>query len=208
MGQSGDLTDVKKLIPDAFRTTRPEKKGEALLASHFPQLGVLPQASEIVAYAIADAAVAEADRVLGHLRENHEANPPAQAELYWNKVGHALTWAATWKAWTALNEAFIAARREGVIAKPCAPPRADRTPATPPPDEPTACEDRSEGWNASAMTPDERSTSGGPFGRREDVTAKPDAPPRADRTPATPPPDEHTAREDPFWGGMPLAARL
>ena len=81
MGGSGGWTEIKRLIPEAFRTTRPEKKGDALLFSRFGELGVLPQASEIVAYAIADAALAEADRVLGHIRENHDANPPEQAAL-------------------------------------------------------------------------------------------------------------------------------
>jgi hypothetical protein len=275
MGQSGDLAEVRGLISEAFRTTRPEKNGDALLASRFPQLGALPQASEIVAYAIADAALADADRILGHLRENHEAIPPEQADLYWNKVGRALTWAATWKAWRAVDEAFKAARREAVAryealappapaapppsetpyeappapaapppsetpykappapaapppsqtpyAAPAPPPEpsswAEGTPAAPPPSEHTAREDRSR-WNASAMTPGERSGSGGPPVTRDRVTATPPpaapppsqtpyeapAPPPepsswAEGTPAAPPPSEHTAPEDdPFWG--------
>jgi len=113
MGQADDLTQIKGRLAEAFRATKPEKKGEALL-SRFEELSaILPQSSEIIAYKIADASLAELERVLGHLRQNYQPSPFAQAEPDWNTIAHALVWAAMWKAHRALNEAFSAAKREG-----------------------------------------------------------------------------------------------
>lgn len=112
MRQSVDLARIKSRLPAAFKATKHERKGDDLLQFHFEELGLLPQASEVIAHQIALSAVDEVARVLAHLRESYEQSSVEQGEQNWDTVAHAVTYAAMWKSWRALNEAFNAARRE------------------------------------------------------------------------------------------------
>jgi hypothetical protein len=107
------MAQIWERLPEAFKISRREKNGNARLRSRFGELPVLAQASEVVGYEIAEAALVEIEGVLEPLKEAHTAPLGSNTEKYWNSVAHALAYAAMWKAWRALNEAFRAAREEG-----------------------------------------------------------------------------------------------
>jgi hypothetical protein len=107
-----DLDWIKDRLVDAFEQIQQDNKADALLAKHFPEVGFLPRASEVIADQVARDLLRELARVLYHVRQYHENSPNGAQELDWDAIGHTVAYAAIRKAWEALNVAFKDARRE------------------------------------------------------------------------------------------------
>lgn len=115
MGPGATIRRVRSLLGEAFRGTRSRRAGDDSLRRHFAELGVLPQASELIAYRLAEVVLAEVERVGAHLCES---DPQTFADREdWLQIGYAVSYVALMKAWRGLDAAFKDAKRQGAAAR-------------------------------------------------------------------------------------------
>lgn len=111
MNTPPDLGSVERRLLATFTEKAVDKRGDALLRRECGDVALLPEASRIIAQAVAVELLRDLAKVVGEVSSAYR--PAAgEPEPDWEHVAHAVAFIALRRAWKATHAAFKAAEEE------------------------------------------------------------------------------------------------